>query len=56
MCDQDVGYDLESDGLQCWMAFGEAMQEEGKVLFGKVLVSVLAGYCVHVVPWDAHLA
>ena len=37
MCDEDVGDDLEGDGLEGWVPFGEAVEEEGEVLFGEVL-------------------
>lgn len=35
--DQDVGDDLDADELECFVAFGEAVEEEGEVFGGEVL-------------------
>lgn len=37
MSNEDIGYDLERDGLEGWMAFGEAMEEQRQVLLCKIL-------------------
>lgn len=41
MSGEDVGDDLERNGLQRGVAFGEAVQEQCQILFGQVL-SMLA--------------
>ena len=46
MRDEDIGNDLQHNGLQRRMTFGEAMEEEGQVLFREILhtVSMLSSF------------
>lgn len=37
MGDENICDDLKGDGLQGWVALGEAMEEEGEVFLGEVL-------------------
>lgn len=40
MSDENVCDDLQCNCLQCRVTFQEAVQEQGKVLFGKILLHV----------------